>query len=92
LAGMNIVLSIKVAGLLLSASFVALPSMTALLIAGSFFQTFLFSAILSLLSVFLGVVVSLILNIPPSGAIVMLMVLFFILCFLLHVYKARKRF
>jgi zinc transport system permease protein len=52
----------------------------------------LFSAILSLLSVFLGVVVSLILNIPPSGAIVMLMVLFFILCFLLYVYKARKRF
>jgi len=92
LAGMNIVLSIKVAGLLLSASFVALPSMTALLVAGSFFQTFLFSAILSLLSVFLGVVVSLTFNIPPSGAIVMLMVFFFILCFLLYAYKARKRF
>jgi zinc transport system permease protein len=92
LAGMNIVLSIKVAGLLLSASFVALPSMTALLIAGSFFQTFLLSAILSLLSVFLGVVISLTFNIPPSGAIVMLMVLFFVLCFLLYAYKARKRF
>jgi zinc transport system permease protein len=92
LAGMNIVLSIKIAGLLLSASFVALPSMTALLIAGSFFQTFLLSAILSLLSVFLGVVISLTFNIPPSGAIVMLMVLFFILCFLLYAYKARKRF
>jgi zinc transport system permease protein len=92
LAGMNIVLSIKVAGLLLSASFVALPSMTALLVAGSFFQTFLLSAILSLLSVFLGVVVSLTFNIPPSGSIVMLMVLFFILCFLLYAYKARKRF
>jgi ABC-type Mn2+/Zn2+ transport systems, permease components len=92
LAGINIVLSIKVAGLLLSASFVALPSMTALLIAGSFFQTFLLSAILSLLSVFLGVVISLTFNIPPSGAIVMLMVLFFVLCFLLYAYKARKRF
>ncbi len=91
LAGANIVLSIKVAGLLLSASFVALPSMTALLVAGSFLQTFLLSAIISLLSVFFGVILSLAFNLPPSGAIVMLMVLFFILCFLFYAYKARKR-
>jgi len=90
LAGINIVLSIKVAGLLLSASFVALPSMTALLIANSFFQTFLLSAMFAFLSVILGIFVSLIYNIPPSGSIVLLMVLLFLLSFAIYTVKARK--
>ncbi|WP_448588642.1 metal ABC transporter permease [Thermocrinis sp.] len=91
LAGINIVLSIKVAGLLLSASFVALPSMTALLIAGSFLQTFLFSALFAVLSVILGIAISLSYNVPPSGAIVMLMVFFFLLAFAIGKVKASKR-
>ncbi|WP_448584219.1 metal ABC transporter permease [Thermocrinis sp.] len=90
LAGINIVLSIKVAGLLLSASFVALPSMTALLIANSFFQTFLLSALFSLLSVTLGIFLSLFYNIPPSGSIVMLMVVLFLISSAIYTIKTRK--
>jgi len=90
LAGINIVLSIKVAGLLLSTSFVALPSMTALLIARSFLQTFLLSGLFAVLSVVLGIFVSLAYDIPPSGAIVMIMSLFFLLSFFIHAVKTRK--
>lgn len=79
IASANIVLSIKAVGLVLSASFVSIPAMTSLMVASSFFQTVLFSAGFSLFSLFSGMVLSLLFDLPPSGAVVGAMVLLFLL-------------
>lgn len=78
-ASANIALSIKVAGIVLSSSFVAIPPMTALLVSPSFFWTLVFSLLFSSASVLLGIAVSIIYDLPPSGAIVLVMILFFLM-------------
>lgn len=78
IASANVVLSIKAVGLVLSASFVSIPAMTSLMVASSFLQAVLFSVGFSLLSLFSGILLSLFFDLPPSGAVVGAMVLFFL--------------
>lgn len=79
LASANVVLSIKVVGLVLSASFMSIPAMTSLMVSSSFFQSILFSVLFSSLSLFLGMFLSLSLDLPPSGAVVSCMVFLFLI-------------
>jgi len=79
LASANIVLSIKAVGLVLSASFISIPAMTSLMVSTSFLQSLLLSAGFSFISLFFGVALSLLFDLPPSGAVVVCMVLIFLL-------------
>lgn len=72
-----VVLGVKAVGVILTSSLMVIPAMTSLNLAGSFRLALLLSSLLSALSVVLGVMVSLIYNLPPSGVIVGIMVLIF---------------
>ncbi len=89
LASANVVLSIKVVGLVLSASFISIPAMTSLLVASSFLESMLLSMAFSFLSLFFGIVLSLLLDLPPSGAVVGSMVILFVLASLGKFIKRR---
>lgn len=79
LASANIILAIKAVGLILSASFIAIPPMSSLLVTTSFLSTLALSVSSSLLATILGISISLWFDIPPSSAIVLCMIVIFIL-------------
>ncbi|MFN3814390.1 MAG: metal ABC transporter permease [Aquificaceae bacterium] len=79
LASANIILAIKAVGLILSASFIAIPPMSSLLVTTSFFSTLAISVASSLLATVLGISISLLFDIPPSSTIVMCMIAVFLL-------------
>jgi len=66
-------------GLVLSASFISIPAMTSLMVSSSFLQSLLFSAGFSFFSLFFGIALSLFFDLPPSGAVVVCMVLIFLI-------------
>jgi len=81
-ASLVVVLSMKAVGVILASSMVVIPALTALMLAGSFRSSLLISAGVSVLSVALGVLLALSYDLPPSGAVVGMMILFFALAFL----------
>ncbi len=89
LSSAGIALSIKAVGLVLSASFISIPSMTALLVANSFLSSLLLSVLFSLLSLTLGILLSLYKDLPPGGAVVMVMTLLFALVLLLNLLRKK---
>ncbi|MEJ5339062.1 MAG: metal ABC transporter permease [Aquificaceae bacterium] len=89
LASANVVLSIKAVGLVLSASFISIPAMTSLMVSSSFLQGMLLSVGFSFLSLSSGIILSLLLDLPPSGAVVGSMVFFFVLASLSKFIKRR---
>ncbi|MDX9917259.1 MAG: metal ABC transporter permease [Gudongella sp.] len=82
LASVTIVLGIRVVGTLLISSMVVFPTVTALQLSRSFKQTILFTAIISVLAVIIGVFGSYILDFPSGASIVMVNALFFVMAFL----------
>ncbi len=78
LASANVALSIKAVGIVLSTSFISIPAMTSLMISSSFLQGMLLSVFFSFFSLFSGIAISLLLDLPPSGAVVGSMVLLFV--------------
>lgn len=89
LSSASIALSIKAVGLVLSASFISIPSMTALLVASSFLSSLLLSVLFSVVSLALGITLSFYKDLPSGGAVVMVMTLLF--AFLLLLSLLRKR-
>ncbi len=79
LASANVALSIKAVGLVLSASFISIPAMTSLLVSSSFLQSIVLSVSFSFLSLFSGIVLSLLFDLPPSGAVVGSMAILFLI-------------
>jgi zinc transport system permease protein len=78
LVAATVVISIRAVGILLVSALLVIPAVSALAISSSFRRTMVFSAIFGVLSVVLGIIISFLLNLPPSGAIVILMCLFFV--------------
>ncbi len=81
-ASLVVVLSIKAVGIILASSLIVIPALTALMVAGSFRGSLLISAGVSVTSVLSGLFLSLYYDLPPSGAIVGVMILLFALAFL----------
>lgn len=79
MASANIVFAIKAVGLILASSFIAIPPMSALLVSTSFLSTLVVSVCVSLIATLAGIFLSLELDIPPSGAVILCMVILFIL-------------
>lgn len=83
LAAVTVVLGMKVVGILLVSALLVIPSAAGLQLASSFKQAILFSSIVAVLSVFLGLILAFYADFPASGAIVLLSSVIFFVFFLI---------
>lgn len=90
LISLVIVLSVKLVGIVLIASFLIIPSASAKLISRTFAQMTIYSLVIGVVGAVLGLVLSLILDMP-SGAIIILLhsAIFFILS-IIHIIPGKK--
>jgi len=82
LTAVTVVLGMKVVGILLVSALVVIPAAAALMVASRFKQAILLSTLVSVVSVFMGLVLAFFLDFPASGTIVLLSFLIFVLFFL----------
>ena len=73
LVAMIVVISIRAVGILLVSALLVIPTLIALNISKSFKQTIIISSVSALISVIIGIVFSFIIDIPPSGSIVLIL-------------------
>lgn len=73
LTAMVVVISIRAVGILLVSALLVIPTLIALNVSKSFRQTLLISTIAALVAIVLGTIISFIIDIPPSGSIVLLL-------------------
>jgi len=78
LAGVTVIASMRLVGILLISSLIVIPNITAMMFGKGFKKTVLISVIISIFSVVSGIIASYILNIAPSGSIVLILVLIFV--------------
>ncbi len=81
LAALTVSLAIPIVGVLLIAALVVIPVVTAIQFEKGFLPTLIYAEVISVLSVFVGIVASFYLNIPAGGAIVLLTVIIFVVVF-----------
>ena len=87
LTAVTVVLGMKVVGILLVSALVVIPAAAGLQLASNFKQAIILSSFIAVVSVLLGLVVAYLLDLPASGAIVILSFLFFSLFFLLKIVR-----
>ncbi|MBI5227847.1 metal ABC transporter permease [Candidatus Micrarchaeota archaeon] len=85
---MTVVVAIRAVGILLVSSLFVLPAVTAFQIASSFKKTMIYSVLIALFSVILGVVTSFYLDLPPGGTIVLILFGVFLISI---IFKQRKK-
>ncbi len=73
LTAMIVVIGIRAVGILLVSALIVIPTLIALNVSRSFRQTVIISSISSLISVLAGILFSFVLDIPPSGSIVLIL-------------------
>lgn len=78
ISAVTIVIGIKIVGTMLISSLIIFPAVTALQISRGFRETVVYSAVIGVLSVVLGLLISLLLEIPTGAAIVVMNGLFFL--------------
>ncbi len=84
LVAMVVVISIRAVGILLVSALLVIPTLISLNISKSFNQTVILSSLSALVAVLVGILFSFLVDIPPSGSIVLLLFLGF---FGAHLYK-----
>lgn len=77
LTSISVVLAMRIVGTMLISSMLILPVVTALQFAGSFRKTIICSSVFALASVFLGILISFVFDLPSGATIVMLNFIFF---------------
>jgi zinc transport system permease protein len=82
LIAITIVVSIKLVGIIMISAFLVIPPATARLIAKSFSRMTILSVALGIISSFVGLVVSYLLNVPAGATIILLEAVIFIMAFL----------
>ncbi len=85
MTALTVVLAMKVVGIMLVSAMLIIPAASALQVAKSFKMSIIIAAVIGVFSVFFGIWISYILNIPPGGAII---VINFIILMLTLAYKA----
>ncbi len=78
LTALAVVVSIRAVGILLVTALIVIPPLTALQFSKSFKEALMYSSIVSVLSMITGITMAYKLDLPPSGVIVMTMVLLFL--------------
>jgi len=76
-----IVLALKVVGIFLVSALIILPPVTALLVAKTFKQVLLFACVFALVSVWVGVYLSFVFNIPSGATIILVNFVFLIFAY-----------
>lgn len=82
ISALVIVLSIKAVGVILASSLLVIPAMTALILAGSFFSSLVLSCTFAVAGILSGLGIAFYYNVPPSGAIVGVLIGMFSVAFL----------
>jgi len=77
LVALAVAVSIRAVGILLVSALLVLPTLISLQISKSFRSTMTITMVASLLAMIAGIISSFILNLPPSGMIVMILFVFF---------------
>jgi zinc transport system permease protein len=78
LAGVTVIASIRLVGILLISSLIVIPTITAMMFGKGFRKTTVISVSLSVFSVVTGIFISYILNLAPGGTIVLVSIGIFI--------------
>jgi zinc transport system permease protein len=84
LTAVTVVLSVKVVGVMLVSALLILPAVSALQVAKSFKTAIVIGAVVALLSVLSGIVVSFFFDLPAGATIVMVNVMFFLIALALR--------
>ena len=87
LTSITIVLGTRIVGTLLISSLIVFPSVSALQISKGFKQTLIISGIFSLTAVFIGIILSYILNLPTGALIVIVNAFIFIISLMIRILK-----
>ncbi len=87
---MAVVVGMRAVGILLVSALLVMPASAAFQLAGSFKKTILYSILISLACVEGGIISAFYLNLPPSGAIVMLLFAAFVLSALWRKISSKK--
>ncbi len=82
LIALTIVVSIKLVGIILIASFLVIPAAAARLIAGSFIKMTIYSIIIGVSSSIIGLFISFLLDMPPGAVIIIVQAFIFLLAVL----------
>jgi len=77
IAGITVVSSMQLVGILLTSSLIVIPNVTAMLFSRGFKQTAILSMIFAVFSAVTGILTSYIFNIAPGGMIVLISILLF---------------
>lgn len=77
IAGITVVSSMQLVGILLTSSLIVIPNVTAMLFSRGFKQTAILSMIFAVFSAVTGILTSYIFNIAPGGMIVLISILIF---------------
>jgi len=81
LTAVTVVLTMKLVGIMLTSALLIIPAVTAFQAAKSFRGTMVAAAILAVLSVWAGIVISFLLNVPTGATIVLLNFAFFLILY-----------
>jgi zinc transport system permease protein len=81
LTAVTVVLGMKIVGLLLVAALLVIPAAAGLQVASNFKQAIVWSSLVSLVSVILGLILAFALDLPASGTIVCLSFVFYLIFF-----------
>ena len=81
LTAVTVVLTMKLVGIMLTSALLIIPAVTAFQAAKSFRGTMVAAAILAVLSVWAGIVISFLLNVPTGATIVLLNFAFFLVLY-----------
>ena len=84
LSSLFVVFTIKIVGIILSTSFLVIPSLFGLIFGKSLNQAIVFGILFGVFSSFLGLIFSLYLNVPPGGTIVLTMTILLKLFYLFN--------
>jgi zinc transport system permease protein len=91
LVAITVIVSMKLVGILMISSLIVIPNITSLMFNQGFKITLLISILISISSVFLGIIISYFFNLAPSGAIVLLSVgIFLTVVTMRYFYKKLK--
>ena len=91
LTAVTVVLTMNVVGIMLISALLILPAVTAFQLARGFRSSLVISALSAVLSVILGIFISIALNLPTGATIVLTNFFFFALAFLTRIGKDRAR-
>jgi zinc transport system permease protein len=96
LASITVIASIRLVGVLLISSLIVIPNITAIIFGKGFKKTALISISIAILSVSTGIVISYVMNLAPSGTIVLVSIgTFFVTMtvkYIIRMSKSRKEF